>query len=663
MKRPSPRSLSLAAAIALAGAASCAALTPTEWQHRQALVVAAPGLVRVELPAASFDSGSPRQEDFRILDPSGRETAILVDRPPIPLAQIVHPAAFEVRVGSGTTQILITTGSTEKLSSLTLETPAPFFLRAARIEVSETGSSWTTLDEGVPLFREWGAERLSLALGGHLAAFVRVSVTDSRDAPLPFTGAWISAEAAPAPASVPVGSRITGRDEFAGETVLTLMLDGRNLPVSAIDFETKDPLFMRRVTVSVREMKDAVPGERVIGSGTIFRVALDGAKAREQLELPFVVSPATRELLIHIHNADSQPLAIDDVKLREWPVSLLFVAPVAGAYSLLSGNPQAMAPQYDLAGFAGEMRGANAAEVTPGPIEDTPNYQPPQSLGTPPMPDVPLSGAPLDATAWTLRRTVQITAPGVQELEMDLGVLSKARFDYGDLRLLHGGNQIPYVLEEPSLARSLSIVPEAAPDPKRPSVSIWKVQLPKAGLPVRSIVLTSTTTLFERQFRVYEKRTAQDGGSFEDTLASGAWSRTPTPGAPENRVVALPDRTNSDTLWIETDNGDNPAIALGAVQVVYPVVRMVFKVADTDGFTLALGNKDANPPRYDLGLVAGRLLTSARNVAHLGAEEASTASANPFAGLNGGVVFWGALALVVMVLLVVVAKLLPKPKN
>jgi hypothetical protein len=34
----------------------------------------------------------------------------------------------------------------------------------------------------------------------------------------------------------------------------------------------------------------------------------------------------------------------------------------------------------------------------------------------------------------------------------------------------------------------------------------------------------------------------------------------------------------------------------------------------------------------------------------------------PFAGLSGGVIFWGALALVVVVLLVVMARLLPKPK-
>jgi hypothetical protein len=307
------------------------------------------------------------------------------------------------------------------------------------------------------------------------------------------------------------------------------------------------------------------------------------------------------------------------------------------------------------------MRGASVTVVVPEDIQDVPDYHPSGSLGTPPMPDVPLAGAPLDATEWTFRRRVLIDAPGVQELELDLAALAKARSDFADLRLLRDGNQIPCVLEQPAQSRALALSPEASPDPKRPTVSIWRVRLPEAGLPLRRIVMTSATSLFQRQFRVFERLTGEDGSPYEATLASGEWSRTPEPGVPENRVFDLPGRMHTDTLWIETDNGDNPAIAFGAVRVAYPVVRLVFKVAETGGYTLAYGNKSAAAPRYDLGMVSSRLLTSSRNVAHLGAGEKNTVARNPFAGLNGGYVFWGALVLVVAILLAVVAKLLPKP--
>ena len=250
----------------------------------------------------------------------------------------------------------------------------------------------------------------------------------------------------------------------------------------------------------------------------------------------------------------------------------------------------------------------------------------------------------------------------MQELELDPEALAAARSDFADLRLLREGNQIPYVLEQPALARALSLTPVAAPDPKRPNVSIWQLRLPQAGLPVRRIVLSSATPLFQRQIRLSEKLTGSDDRAFTRGLATEDWRRTPEPGGPETKAIDLVARVQGDTLWIETDNGDNPAIALGPVQMTYPVVRLIFKTTETDGFTLAYGNQNATAPRYDLSLVAVKLLTASRNVAQLGAGERNPGgSRNPLAGLNGGYLFWAALALVVVVLLVVVAKLLPKP--
>ena len=649
--------------LALCAASRCLALTPTEWQHRQALGVPAPGLVRVDLTPASFDAAGPQQEDLRVTDPSGRELAVLLDRPPAPSARLLRPASFEVKLVDGSTQITVMTGSKDWLASIFLETPSPFFMRAAQVEVSDDNSSWSMLDQGVPLFRQWGAERLELPLRGRAAAFIRITVADRRAAPLAFTGARLLAEAGPAPEAIPIGAHIAARDEFAGETVLTVALDGRHLPLAALGLVAGDPLFMRRVAVCVREVRDGLPGERTIGAGTVFRVSLDGAPVRDQLEVPLGFSPDTRELLVHIYNGDSPPLAVESVQLSRFPTSLLFMAPVAGTYALLSGNPQVGPAHYDLAAFASELRGAHAAVVVPGAIEDVAGYHERDTLGAPPMPDVPLMGAPVDAKDWSFRRPVEIASAGVQELELDPDALSRARPDLADLRLLRDGNQIPYVLERPALARSLEFSPVSSPDPRRPTVSLWALRLPKAGLPLRRVVLATSTSLFQRQFRLYEK-TAQAGeGPSEHPLAAGLWIRTPEAGSPAARTFEFQDRMSTDTLWIETDNGDNPPIALGTAQAVYPVARLVFKVAETDGFTLAYGNPSAGAPRYDLGLVAARLLTSSRNTAQLGAAGQGTATRNPFAGLSGGYLFWGALGVVVVALLLVVAKLLPKPKG
>ena len=648
------------------------ALTPTEWSHRQTLAIASPGLTRVALPPSTFDASQPGLADLRLIDATGQEISYLLDTPPPSDEQagrtrFFHPQSFDCSLGSNDTiQLTIATGTAENLDAIDLESAAPFFLKAAHVDISADGRDWQSLGTAVPVFRQFGAEQLRLSLNRKPAAFVRVTLDDFHTRPIQFTGARLlraPAHAAP-PALIPLGAVITRRDEFVGETVLTVTLAGRHVPLAALEFDTKEPLFMRRVTIAIREVNDAVSTERMIGSGTVYRIALDGSPPRTQLGLPLEFAPLTRDVLVHIHNGDSPPLTIDGLQASQHPINLLFMAPTAGPFTLLSGNAQVTAPRYDLAAFAGEMRGASANVATPGELEPMPDYHPRESLSVAPLPDVPLAGAPLDAKDWPRRQPVQITHAGVQELELNLAALAQARSDFADLRLLHAGNQIPYVLEQPALARSLTITPAMVPDLKRPTVSVWRIPLPQSGLPLNRILLTSVTPLFSRQCRIYEKLTNQNGVTAELTLATGQWSRMPKPGVPESHAFELSDHPRTDTLWIETDNGDNPAITLDAVQVVYPVVRMVFKVADTDDFTLACGNNKANTPRYDLSLVAVTLLTASRNVAHLPADvpgRAHTDSTNFLAGMNNAYIFWSALVLVVVVLLVVVAKLLPKP--
>ncbi len=365
------------------------------------------------------------------------------------------------------------------------------------------------------------------------------------------------------------------REEFANETVLTVGLDGRNLPLARIGLEVSGPLFMRRVTVAIREADGAASRERLVASGTLYRVALDGTEPRSQLELelPEEFLPPTSEILVHIHNGDSPALMLGGVTARLHPTDLIFNAPAAGTYRVLTGNPQANFPSYDLAAFSRELRLANATAVTAGPIEATPGYHPRESLAAAPLPDVPLAGAPLDTRDWAFHRALRLDQAGVQELELDPAALAGTQAGYGDLRVLRGGNQIPYVLEQPALFRALAIAPVAEPDPKHPNLSRWRVTLPQSGLLVSRLTLTSATPLFSRQFRLYEKLTTAEGRAYEQVLASGDWSRKPEPGVPETRVFALSARLHTDTLWIETDNGDNPAIELGTVQAAYPVVR------------------------------------------------------------------------------------------
>jgi hypothetical protein len=133
-------------------------------------------------------------------------------------------------------------------------------------------------------------------------------------------------------------------------------------------------------------------------------------------------------------------------------------------------------------------------------------------------------------------------------------------------------------------------------------------------------------------------------------------------------VIELNARPQSDTLFLETDNGDNPAIELRDFRSHYPVTRLVFKATPDPAQPVWLyyGNLDATAPRYDLTLVAGELLRAERGTVAAGPEE-NLSSKGSLVGQtligSGRYIFWGALALVVIVLLAIMSRFLPKAQQ
>ena len=98
------------------------------------------------------------------------------------------------------------------------------------------------------------------------------------------------------------------------------------------------------------------------------------------------------------------------------------------------------------------------------------------------------------------------------------------------------------------------------------------------------------------------------------------------------------------------------------------MTRLVFKAATDarEALELFYGNNRAAAPRYDLRLVAAQLLGAEKSIATLGpeapvAKQPHRESDTP--GGSGGIAFWIVLALVVAGLLIVLARLLPRPPD
>jgi hypothetical protein len=221
---------------------------------------------------------------------------------------------------------------------------------------------------------------------------------------------------------------------------------------------------------------------------------------------------------------------------------------------------------------------------------------------------------------------------------------------------------VPFLIERTTVWRTLAPTVTAANDPERPRVSRWKLVLPHAGLPVARLTGTSPTPLFRRDLVLYEEVPDDRGSKHGRVLGSASW--TQQPGVPEASLsLTCAGTPETDTLFLETDNGDNPAITLTKLELSYPAIRLAFKSDTTEGLHLYYGSPLASAPQYDLSLVAGQLAAAEKAVATVDAEERLTKASwrEQFGATSGGgPVLWVVLAAVVAALLLVVTRLLPK---
>jgi hypothetical protein len=416
---------------------------------------------------------------------------------------------------------------------------------------------------------------------------------------------------------------------------------------------------MRQVALAVPKVSENLIREQTIGQGEIYRVAVEGQTPSENLSVPLENLVRSRELFLLIRNGDSPPLPISAVRVERRPVYLVFLAPQPGTYHLLTGNARRAAPRYDLAALGMNLKGVAVAPIKIPPPTNNPNFRAPEVL-----PGLELSGAALDVSEWEFRKSVQMSSGGAQQIELDLDVLAHAQPGFADLRVLHGSNQVPFIIQRTSISRLLIPTVAATNDAKNLKLSRWIIKLSQSGLPLTRLTCVAQTPLFERSMSFYEELADERGDKYRHELGSASWMQTPEHNSKEF-VLNFDSVPQGDTLFLETENGDNPPIELGKFTVFYPATRVLFKAKPDDELFLYYGNPHASSPSYDLNLVAGQLLAADKKTASLSPEEQLKKSSwreNEVPG-KGGIVFWGILATVVVVLLTVISRLLPKAQS
>ena len=528
---------------------------PKEWRNTQTLDVPARGLVRVNVPATTLNAAQPGLEDLRIVDSNGNQVPYVVERLLPDPESTTRPTEFRSTIENGATQLNLKTGTNAPIIGVTLETPATQFMKAVDVEGSNDERTWTKLAGGDSLFQlPNGATKLRVSLPEGAWELLRITIDELNSAPVPFTGAQLHKARTNAPAE-PIAVTIKSRDESPGTTRLALDLGAANLTLGSLRIESNEPVFTRAVTLAVPEVSDDGIREGDITGGVIYGVNVNG-KNEAHLEIPLESQIQTRELLVLIRNEDSPPISVDAVRADRRLVRLTFFANQPGQFSLLSGNVQAVAPRYDLSALSGKLKNAAAMDVVPSELAPNQNYKPPEALAA-----MTLSGAKIEVAKWKLRKPLPLTQNGVQQLELDPELLARSQPDQNDIRIVRGEYQLPFIFERTSVSRPISLNAAAANDPKKPALSRWSVKLPQPGMPITRLVCTSSSPLFRRQMRLWEEITDERGDKFAAELGRATWDQTPN-SARRDLVLELNAGPKSDTLFLETDNGDNRPIEL-----------------------------------------------------------------------------------------------------
>jgi hypothetical protein len=617
------------------------------WTHRQTMNITQPGLTRLELEPALLDAsraaGGAAFHDLRVISPSGVETPYIVALPRLMRPEMLDAVEFKTTLNPTTTVLEFQPPAGNTMTEVLLQTNAASFIKSATLEASSDGTNWQALASNELLCRQNGTERLRFVFVPTAWAHFRVTIDDARTAPIAFTGAQVRPDL-PELRTLAQPVTIRARRETKGETHLKLDLGSANILLGHVRLHTPEPVFQRAATL-------------LNAHATFFRLQHEGRSA-EDLGITADQFVTTREVELVIHNGDSPPLRIERIEATRHAVPIVFQADAADEWQIYIGNAQAAAPRYDIAALSDKLRDASAHSATASAVEANTAFR--KSATAPDVGDV---GPAIDVSVWAFQRQVQFKEAGVIVVEIEPEVLARSANDLHDMRVVRDGHQLPFLAIKPGVDREREVSIAEVTDPQTPTWSKWDLQMPFANFPASELLLDSPTPLFARTIIVSEQHETEQG-HFERILSNANWQRRP--GQPASTFhLALYSAPRAGSIRLATDNGDNARLQITSARLVYPVVRLLFRVPDTTPVQVCYGNRRAPYTRDDVQLVRPEFETATQVAAKLGDEEKLPGyEADPsHPSGKGSPWLWAALALVVGALLWIVAKMLAKKEG
>lgn len=601
--------------------------------------------------------------DFRLYSAAGREVPHLIVPPPesepswkgarvLPIAQTEKTSGFEADLG----EVVPVDG----IRASGIRAP---FLKRLVLEGSGDREHWTLLDDEGTLF-DLPAEHLqqtTISFTPGPYRFLRVTWNDTHSGRID-TPALVEARRVPQPiAPAPVlraPLAFERRPSEPGVSRFRIHLPAARLPIVELGLGVGGGHLLRQARVSEARLNGEQVTYATIGGDTLRRVVRDGVAA-DALRIP-IAPPSEAQLELVVDDGDNPPLDLRSVTAVFAELPWIYFEYEAGTLAARYGDVALAAPRYDLEAARPAVTAAQTTDARWGEARTlTPRTDDPPAL---PMPE---TGAALQTESFKYSRAIP-TGAGLVAVPLDAAVLAHSgavHTSFADVRVLDpAGRQVPYLVErrDEPIAIDVRFVRRELPSPiaeRQKGRTPYAVELPYQRLPGARLVLHTRARVFTRgvTLAMLTPPTELRRQPRLDQLSSALWQHSNQDAPARGLIFDLPE-TRSGEIVVIVDEGDNQALPIEKATLLLRSYAIRLYRPAGQPLRLVYGRDDLSPPRYDLALLAPRVMGSRAEEVHAAPEEPARASSATPALVPPGV-FWASLGLAVAVLLGLIVRL------
>lgn len=200
--------------------------------------------------------------------------------------------------------------------------------------------------------------------------------------------------------------------------------------------------------------------------------------------------------------------------------------------------------------------------------------------------------ADFDPPRWRFRAPVTAAAAGLVQARVPPAVFRAARPGLGDIRLVRGGAEVPYLVERGPDEETLAGAAPARSE--EPGATLLTVDL-GAPVPADCVRLETPAAAF---WRAVEVESADDGRHWREVARGAVYRREG-----EEALAVRFGEEHARYLRLRIENGDDRPLPVSRISVDALSARILFGAGSAQQLWLYFGNVSARAPAYDLARV------------------------------------------------------------